>query len=174
MERRGRYIGLVLTTVMVAGCANSNAVDTIALRHDAQGDVVSGSVENLIRSIRSGCDIKVGWGARRATDPQSTIEHLASPVWISVRNGNAVEVQLSDFLINLPVLGEPDTDHPRRERFGGTSRVVMWRANLKTDGSFDAVWYDPVTGELITRVPQNHPMTWFSSCAGVSPQPLFE
>jgi len=56
-----------------------------------------------------------------------------------VRNSETVKVQIGEFLINLSVLGEPAAEHPRRERFGGTEKAVMWRANFVTDGTFDAV-----------------------------------
>ncbi|MEP2103193.1 MAG: hypothetical protein ABJP02_18095 [Parasphingorhabdus sp.] len=145
----------------------------LALAHDRDGNIQAGNHESLISGIRSGCQVRVAWGTKRAADPSRTIEHSATPVWISIRNGKEVEVQLSDFVINLAVLGEPAADHPRRERFGGTDKAVNWRANLKTDGSFDAVWYDMATGKFITRVPQRHQMKWFTDCKPDSSEPLF-
>ncbi len=145
----------------------------VALAHDRNGKVQSGNISELVAAIRRGCQIRVGWGAHRAADPNQTIEHIATPTWVAVRNGAEVEIQLSDFVINLNVLGEPAADHPRRERFGGTERAVNWRANLKTDGSFNAVWYDGATGKFITRIPQRHPMKWFVDCEMGSAEPLF-
>ena len=143
------------------------------LSHGSDGRVEQGSITDLVAAIRSGCQIRVAWGARRAEDPSRTIEHVAEPVWVSVRNGESVEVQLDDFLINLAVLGEPSEDHPRRAQFGGTERAVKWRANLKTDGTFNAVWYYPHSGELIYRAPQRHPMKWFADCSPGRPAPLY-
>lgn len=145
----------------------------LALAHDRDGNVQSGAHEALIAGIRNGCQVRVAWGVKRTTDPSQTIEHIASPVWVSVRNGNEVEVQLSDFVINLGVLGKPALDHPRRAPFGGTEKAVNWRANLKTDGSFDAVWYDAADGNFITRVPQRHQMKWFTDCKPETSEPLF-
>ena len=132
-----------------------------------------GRVDDLIAAIRLGCDLRVAWGARRRADSTRTIEHIASPVWVSVRDGQTVEVQLDNFMINLGVLGEPPEEHPARERFGGTEHVVMWRANLKTDGTFDAVWYEAASGAFITRVPQRHPMSWFVDCQPREAVPLY-
>ncbi len=143
------------------------------LHHNSAGEVQSGSPENIVNAVRRGCQLRIAWGARRAADPSQTIEHIAEPVWVAVRNGTQVEVQLDDFLINHAVLGEPEEDHPRRARFGGTSKAVMWRAQLKPDGSFDAVWYSPQTGELITRIPQQHELRWFSDCPPGEAAPLY-
>ncbi len=145
----------------------------LLLKHDRDGKVLSGDVGELISAVRQGCDLRVAWGARRNADPSRTIEHVSTPIWVAVRDGAVVEVQLDDFVINLSVLGEPNEEHPARERFGGTDKAVMWRANFKTDGTFDAVWYDPITGGLITRVPQRHGASWFADCAPGVTQPLY-
>ena len=164
----------IFSALLLASCqAQTSPSWHLMLSHDSEGQVQSGSIENIVNAVRSGCQLRIAWGARRAADPSQTIEHIAEPKWVSVRNGNNVEVQLDDFLINHSVLGEPEEEHANRERFGGTSKTVMWRANLKTDGSFDAVWYSPQTGELITRIPQQHKMKWFADCQPVKPEPLF-
>ena len=170
-----RILITIFSLILLSACDQSSSRWHLQLSHSAKGDVLTGSHANLVSSIRSGCEIRVAWGARRKADPQRTIEHSATPLWVAVRDGMQVEVQLNDFLINLPVLGEPETDHPRRAQFGGTSEVVMWRANLKTDGSFDAVWFKPHSGEFVFRAPQTHPMKWFSDCEVTNSVPgLFE
>lgn len=146
----------------------------VALHHDRDGKVFSGDISKLISSIRNGCNLRVAWGTKRASDPTQTIEHIATPIWVSVRNSETVEVQLDDYLINLNVLGEPPEDYPRRDRFGGTEKAVKWRASLKTDGSFNAVWYYAGTGAYVERVPQKHPMKWFVDCAPKTSTPLFQ
>ena len=145
----------------------------LMLKHDRDGNVLSGDKQHLVNAVRQGCDLRVAWGARRAADPSRTIEHISSPLWVAIRDGDMVEVQLDDFLINLSVLGEPNEDHPARQRFGGTEKVVMWRANFRIDGNFDAVWYDPTTGALIERVPQRHAASWFADCVPGTPAALF-
>ena len=143
------------------------------LAHTKDGKVTQGSADNVVNAVRSGCQLRVAWGARRQADPSRTIEHIAKPLWVSVRDSTDVDVQIGDFLINHGVLGEPPEDHPRRDRFGGTQKAVKWRANLKTDGTFDAVWYYEDTGDFITRIPQRHPMKWFADCKPGRADPLF-
>lgn len=140
--------------------------------HDRDGQVVEGSVESLIAAIRNGCRLRVAWGARRRNDPARTIEHIADPIWVSVRDGALVEVQLEGFLSNLRILGEPPEKYPRAARFGGTERAVWWRAQLRTDGSFEAIWFDG-EGALVERVPQRHPMRWYTDCRPLAAPPLY-
>ena len=162
------------TLITPIHAASSHVSWQVAFHHDRDGKILSGSTKELISAIRRGCNLRIGWGAHRRADPSQTIEHIATPVWVAVRNSDTVEVQLDDFLINLNVLGEPPEDHPRRERFGGTQKAVNWRANLKTDGSFNAVWYDAATGAFIERARQRHPMKWFVDCKPDAANPLFQ
>ena len=159
--------------LMITACSQPAVKWHIVLGHDKDGSVISGSAKDLISTIRQGCEIRVAWGAHRAVDPSRTIEHKATPIWIAVRDGKTVEVQLDDFLINLNVLGKPTTDHPRREKFGGTQEAILWRANLKTDGSFHAVWYKAGSGDFVTSIPQRHPMRWFADCKPTPSTPLY-
>ena len=173
---KARVIGLVAACVL-AGCEQSASPWHLMLSHTRDGDVQSGSASNIVSAVRQGCQLRVAWGTARRDDPSRTIEHMAAPEWVVVRNGEDVEIQIGG-LINHGVLGEPIEDHPRSERFGGTDKVVKWRAKLKTDGTFDAIWFHPHNGEFIIRVPQRHSMKWFADCKArqdVSPlYPMFE
>ncbi|MEM9057542.1 MAG: hypothetical protein AAGD86_08705, partial [Pseudomonadota bacterium] len=145
----------------------------LRVAHSAQGEVTAGSVAALIDSIRAGCRVRVAWGARRAADPTRTIEHSAVPNWIAVRSGESVSAQIGGFTPNLRVLGDAPDEHPRYARFGGTTTLTEWRADLSTDGSFDAVWFHPHDGSFVERVPQRHPMRWYADCLGVDASPLY-
>ncbi|MEM1036981.1 MAG: hypothetical protein AAGI14_09515 [Pseudomonadota bacterium] len=164
-------------TLTLSGCETSQSQASswhLMLSHDRDGAVKAGSERNIVDAVRSGCQIRIAWGGGRADPPRRSIEHVADVKWITVRNGERVSAQIGDFLINLVALGDPPEDHPRREEFGGTQEVVHWRATLMADGSFDAVWFKPHSGEFITRRPQNHPMKWFADCRPGSPEPLYQ
>ena len=174
---------LIIAPLILAGCFFSACQPQfqsepqkwhLMLSHQSDGAVTKGTERDLIASIRNGCDIKVAWGAKVRTEPSRSNEHSAKPVWVSVKDDHEVTVQLGDFLINLEALGEPIEEHPRRVEFGGTSDVVMWRATLKTDGSFDAIWFKPHSGEFVKRVPQTHPMKWFADCKPNTSLPLYD
>ena len=49
----------------------------------------------------------------------------------------------------------------------------MWRVSMTTDGDFDAIWYDRVSGKLLKRVPQRHIMSWFTDCSPAPADPLY-
>ncbi|MEP3226535.1 MAG: hypothetical protein ABJO01_11210 [Parasphingorhabdus sp.] len=141
------------------------------LAHDADGKVGQGDRQHIVNAVRQGCRIRIAWGSKGAT---RTIEHIAEPMWIAIRDSSDIEAQIGDFMINLNALGDPPSDHPRRERFGGVDKVVKWRASLKPDGTFNAVWYYPHDGEFISRVPQRHPMKWFADCKPEAAEALFQ
>lgn len=169
-----RLAMLLAAMTAVSSCASSQSGWRLLLKHDQSGNVISGDVQRLVGAVRNGCDIRVAWGARARSDERRTIEHVSTPLWVAVRNGETVEVQLDDYLINLSVLGEPEDAHPQREPFGGTGKAVMWRANFSTTGEFNAVWYDAATGAFINRVPQTHVGSWFADCDPREVPPLFD
>ncbi|MEM8983594.1 MAG: hypothetical protein AAGC71_11245 [Pseudomonadota bacterium] len=169
-----------IATIAVSGCtATITTSDTISdrwvlqLANTADGDITDGSMEDLISTIRAGCQVRIAWGARRAADPSRTIEHSAEPLWISIRSGETVTAQIGGFSANLSVLGEDPAEHPRYERFGGTEQLTEWRADIGTDGSFNAVWFRAGTGEFIERIPQRHPMRWYADCDVTDAPPLY-
>ncbi|MEL7312582.1 MAG: hypothetical protein AAFN07_13805 [Pseudomonadota bacterium] len=173
---RVSVLGCLSVLLLFQGCtATSDLVPSwhLQLAHDANGNVTDGSEQNLVATIRAGCQIRVAWGARRRADPQRTIEHSAEPQWISVRDGQSVAAQIGGFTPNLSVFGEDPASHPRFERFGGTETLVEWRADIATDGSFNAVWYQPHSGTFVERVPQQHPMRWYADCVAISEAPLY-
>lgn len=167
-----KIIGLVGACLLV-GCEQSASPWHLMLSHTRDGVVEQGSADNIVSAVRQGCQLRIAWGARRAADISRTIEHIAEPDWVSIRDGKDINVQIGGFVINHAVLGEPASEHPRRERFGGTEKVVKWRASLKPDGTFDAVWFTPHDGEFITRVPQRHAMKWYADCEAKIVAPLF-
>jgi len=163
---------------MLSACQHANNPEPgspwlLMLFHDSQGQVLDGTEANLVKAVRSGCQLRVAWGGSRTEPPRRSVEHVADVKWITVRDGERVQAQIGDFLINLVALGEPEEDHPRRQEFGGTQKVINWRATLKTDGTFDAVWFVPHSGEFITRRPQRYPMKWFADCHPKISSPLF-
>ncbi|MEP3890428.1 MAG: hypothetical protein ABJN69_08160 [Hellea sp.] len=165
----------VLWGLTLGGCQASSTASPwhLMLAHDQDGNIAQGSSQQITNAVRQGCQIRVAWGNKRVSDPNRTIEHIADPLWVSIRDNVEVEVQIGGFIANLIVLGEPAKDHPRRERFGGTDKVVKWRALLKTDGSFNAIWFYPHSGELVERIPQKHPMKWFADCKPSAVDPLY-
>jgi len=128
----------------------------IVYKNDKEGNTLIGSKQELIKYIRAGASIKIGWGVK---GKERSIEHLSEPIWIAVMNESEVGVQLA------PHISSAFTD---------TSKInEEWRVKLNTKGEFNAVWYDKYDGTLIKRVPQNHTMTWFAKGNIENSKPLF-
>ncbi|MFK7889055.1 MAG: hypothetical protein AB8G16_19525 [Gammaproteobacteria bacterium] len=170
----GRALLSVLLCFWAYGCSVAPPPSWhLMLAHDRDGDVTAGSPEHVASAVRNGCQIRIAWGARRIADATQTVEHVADAVWISVHNGTRIRAQVDGFMSNLAVLGEPLAEHPRFERFGGTSNAVLWRATLSNDGQFNAIWYGANDGQLKFRAPQRHPMRWYADCAARQSEPLY-
>ena len=53
----------------------------IVFKNDKQGNAILGSKDALIRHIRGGAEIKIGWGVK---GENHSIEHLSTPIWIAI------------------------------------------------------------------------------------------
>ncbi|WP_347925912.1 hypothetical protein [Pontimicrobium sp. SW4] len=124
----------------------------IALRTDKQGNVIAGSKEQLITSIRNGVDIKVGWGGKGLNH---SIEHLAVPIWLSILDETEVVAHLDPQVLSHINWDSLDANYSDTKML-----KEEWRVVITSKGTFDAVWYDRELDTVIKRVPQRHVMTW--------------
>ncbi len=125
----------------------------IGLKTDKNGQVLEGSKEHLIKALRSGADLKVGWGWKYK---DKSLEHIAEPSWIGILNEKEVYVYLDPQV--LSGLSWEDLT----ANFADSSLVSQeWRVAINSNGSFDAVWIDRNNHEVTRRLPQNHTMTWW-------------
>ncbi|WP_350285858.1 hypothetical protein [uncultured Croceitalea sp.] len=146
---------LLLICFMVQSCHNETKYETwmVALKTSKDGNVIKGSKPQLIKAIRNGADIKIGWGNK---GKNHSIEHLSVPIWLAVLDGKEVLAKLHPQYSSTLDWDTLSGNHSDKE-------VIHqeWRVVINTDGSFDAIWYDRKTDSLIRRVPQHHTMTWF-------------
>jgi hypothetical protein len=124
-------------------------------RHGLEGEALSGSKEALFAAIRAGQAIQIGWGfrAEREGEPLQ-VEHLISPVFITITSGRHAVAQLPEHIAQRSYVDA------EQAFFGNPS--VMWRGLMSTTGSFDAVWVDRASGEVIRRYPQRAMLTWYA------------
>ncbi|GAB5472693.1 MAG: hypothetical protein Mars2KO_07920 [Maribacter sp.] len=125
----------------------------IVYKNDKNGKTLLGSKQELIRHIRGGADIKVGWGSQ---GKNHTIEHLSIPVWIAILDETEVIAHLDP-----QVLSKTDWENLTASYADSTLLNQEWRVVLTSKGEFDAVWTSKADGSLIKRIPQKHTMTWF-------------
>ncbi|MGH8252238.1 MAG: hypothetical protein ACREVI_16365 [Steroidobacteraceae bacterium] len=128
----------------------------LAYRHDADGRLLAGSRQALVDAVRRGAPLRLAWGFATGPGKQAvTVEHAAEPVFVTVMNGEQVFAQLPEHI------GQASYSDPSAARFDRPS--VMWRGLLGTDGSFDAVFVDRATGEVVRRFPQRAGVAWFAA-----------
>jgi hypothetical protein len=124
-------------------------------RHDADGKPIAGAKSALFDAIRSGAPIRFAWGTKRERDGTIvSVEHSAEPVFLTIMSGKEVVVQLPEHI------AQRSYADPSGAAF--ESPAVMWRGLMSTDGAFDAVWVNRVTGEEVRRVPQRVGLAWFA------------
>ncbi|GAB5473839.1 MAG: hypothetical protein Mars2KO_19380 [Maribacter sp.] len=157
MKNKLKFLCVVLCLVFISSCADKNGLNQIqlVLKTDKQGNVIKGSKQALIDAIRNGADIKVGWGSKGKTH---TIEHLSEPIWLAIMDEKEVVAKLHPQYSATTNWDSLSADH-------SNSAILHqeWRVVLTTKSSFDAIWYDRKLDTIIKRVPQQHPMSWFSN-----------
>lgn len=137
-------------------CAASSPepIWTPVYKNGLNGEALEGSREDLFAAIRAGQPVQIGWGlAREVGGESASVEHLAAPVFLGIGNGEHVVAQLPEHIAPRSYWGDNSAffDDP----------AVLWRGVMSTSGSFDAVWANRATGEVIRRSPQRAVMTWY-------------
>lgn len=124
-------------------------------KNDTDGTSIAGSKEALLAAIRAGQPIHLAWGASTVRDGQTkSVEHLATPVFITIIDGKEVVVQLPEHIAQRSYW------YPDRALFD--DNAIMWRGLMSTTGTFDAIWVNRATGEVTRRSPQRAAITWFA------------
>ncbi len=152
-----KNLGSIVVLLLFFGCSPKTSTSNsweVVLKTDKEGAVLKGSKAALMDAIRSGADIKIGWGGKRE---DLSIEHLSVPIWLAILSEKEVMAHLDP-----QVLSGIDWDSLKVSYEDVSLLQKEWRVVLTTKGDFDAVWYDIKADTLIRRWPQKHRMTWFA------------
>ena len=141
--------------LLIVSCNdNKNSKWQLIYKNDKDGKVISGTKESLLKAIRNGEEIRIGWESRRVSDTTKSVEHFADAKFLTISNGEEVFAQID------PIIGQhPDLDGDTlsinfRENF-------QWSILVGTNGFSDRlnidVLKDSVTGH------RNRPtkVSWF-------------
>lgn len=136
-------------------------------KHDPQGRPLGGNKQQLIDGIRRGLAIRLAWGVRHPRDSTRSVEHTALPVFLTVVDNAEVFVQVAEHLAYA------DYWDPASQAIGDPR--LTWSAILGTTGTFNALWYNRATGELVRRLPQRVTITWYleGDPSGQAAPPLY-
>lgn len=111
MEKR-LYVAFLFFVMCLSGCdAPQEKAPTeiisqwqLVYRNDANGQHAYGDKQDLIKAIRKGYPIRVGWASRRAADTTKSVEHISDATFITIANQSEVFVQIEPFLAQRPDL----------------------------------------------------------------------
>lgn len=121
-------------------------------KSNKEGKRVAGSKKDLIRAIRQGLPVKIGWGGK---GKMHSIEHVATPTWLAILDEQEVTAHLAP-----QVLSSTDWETLTANYANPAKLKEEWRVVITTKGAFDAVWYDRKQHKRTKRVPQQHLLTW--------------
>jgi hypothetical protein len=158
--RSVQVINLLILNVIIYGCVQQPEVRDASFgwkavyKHDENGQVVDGTMDDLIEGIRKGYNVRVGWGwEKKLGDSLVRLEHMAEPVFLTIIQ----EKQVSVVIEAHPLLSSYiDIEN---QTIGEGSHT--WQCVLTTQGEFNAQVHHRATGELIKNWPQRQRMTWF-------------
>jgi hypothetical protein len=151
--------------VLTAAAAALAAPPAISKRCDAtdqwrlvfvngpDGRDVSGKREDLLRAIRRGSPVRVGWG-EAAADGKWSVEEYANTSFVNIMAGREVIAQIEPGLIQSSYI-DPD-------KAGLKTPLVDWLAMIGTNGRFDAVTIDRKSGEQLRRLVQRTTVYWYA------------
>ena len=164
-----KLIWFLLGVSLFISCYSKPVFDWhVVYQADKNGEQLSGDKAILINAIRSGKDIKIGWGSQ---GKNHTIEHISEPIWLAILDEQEVVARLDP-----QVGGKVDWEKLNAHYEDTMILNTEWRVIITSKGSFDAVWINRQTNEISRRVPQNHPMTWYAYTDKLDKKnvPLFE
>ena len=102
-------------------------------QHDYNEKALSGTVEDLVRSVQLGNPIRVSWGGEEP-DGSKWI-HFAEPEFLTIMNDTSIVVQFPQSLIQ--------TNYTNlKETFLKTSPPIGSQALMRTDGVYHQFHYD--------------------------------
>jgi hypothetical protein len=152
----------LLITLLIAGAtcfAQKNESEikkgwTAVYSHDESGKATSGDMATLLDGMRKGYSLKVGWSwTRQLGDSTVTLEHFAMPIFTTIIQKKNVSIVIDPhpMLKNYLDISKQEFDNPRN----------IWQCVLTTQGVFNAIVYNQVTGETVKNWPQRQKMTWY-------------
>ncbi|NAS30012.1 hypothetical protein GTQ40_03425 [Flavobacteriaceae bacterium R38] len=97
----------------------------ILLKTGSAGEIIEGSIDNLIASIRQGNEIRVGWKLDIDNDSIPDLEHWVDASFISILNGHVFN-QITPIYMQLPKIEIPQIDIHQSS--------IMWTAVIGTNG----------------------------------------
>ncbi|MTI31222.1 hypothetical protein [Xanthovirga aplysinae] len=78
----------------------------LVFRNDKNGEAKFGNKKDLIKAVRNGYPIRIGWGARLKSDTTKSVEHVIDADFLTVVNGTEVFAQIHPIIGQRPDLNK--------------------------------------------------------------------
>ncbi|MFC4721018.1 hypothetical protein ACFO5O_01690 [Geojedonia litorea] len=125
---------LILLVILMATNISIGQNSEILLKTDFDGNVVEGSIQNLIDNIRAGEKIRVGWNLDFDNDGKVDLEHWIDANFLSILNGHVFN-QIEPIYAQGPNIELPQIQIRNSN--------LMWTAIVGTNGKLISRFIKP-------------------------------
>lgn len=136
-----------------AGRCDATSQWRLLFVNSPDGRDIAGKREDLLRAIRRGSPVRVGWG-EAAADGKWSVEEYANTSFVNIMAGREVIAQIEPGLIQ--------SNYIDPAKAGLKTPLIDWLAMIGTNGRFDAVTIDRKTGEQLRRLVQRTTVHWYA------------
>ncbi|MEW7291067.1 hypothetical protein [Aquimarina sp. 2304DJ70-9] len=120
--------------------------------NDKDGKTIEGKIETLIKSARSGEQIRIYWSSQRKSDPTKKVEHFADAKFLTVLSDTIVFAQID------PIIGQtPSFD----DQTVTLKENLEWSLIAGSNGKSDTMMRNVVTGEIIGHGQATFSVKWY-------------
>ena len=147
--------GSLLFLILCFGCTSSTAEPQWQLiyKNDANGNSVFGDKQDLIRAVRNGNPIKIGYGGKLRSDSTLTLEHVFEAHFFTILNDEEVYAQMQPIIGQDPLI-EKDTTHI-------IFRETQWNILVGTNGFSDRLTMSLSQDSILGHNQRNMNISWF-------------
>lgn len=123
-----------------------------ALTTNPEGKDAGGDRDDLLRALRRGSPLRVGWGEADA-DGNWSVEEFSNAEFTNLMGNRDVVAQLVPSMIQ--------SDYIDATKAGFRDPPLMWYAIASTDGRFEAIMLEPGTGKVYRKLVQRTHFHWY-------------
>jgi hypothetical protein len=143
---------LTLTSLVGAQSRDETSNWRLVYANDEKGQKVGGDINELIRSVRDGEPIRIGWTIESLTDRNLKVEHFANATFVTILANHVVFAQID------PIVGQTPSV---KDQFIALKENVEWSFLASSLGANDSMNRNVVTGEIIDHQKFACGIKWF-------------
>ena len=149
-----------LLLLMISSCTSPVAPSAnqggwrLVYRNDKDGNGTYGNKQDLIKAVRHGYPVRVGWGSGPRPGRPGSVEHVADAYFLTIANEKEVFAQI------LPIIGQAP------KLLSDTLSISYrtgndWRRLFGTNGFTESLSYDVIADTLMGVNQRYVPITWY-------------